>query len=415
MPKKTLLVILDGAADGFIEGKRTTLQAANKPILDLFTSKGFAGLVDNRLGTEQFGPDSGISHFVLFGYDEKDYPGRGYLDALGVGVDTRPDEVYMRANFATVREVPSALDTVPYNPKTLLLPDFIVLDRRAGREREGLKEISEEIANIFLEGINFRFHKSVAHRAVLVMRNNLVSPHITASDPGFPGMKAPEIKPLTPDNAAMHTAKTLNKWTRETHKKMKNHPANRYRMNPANFIVLRGASMQKQFKPFHEKFGLRAACIAASPVVRGIAKAFGMTVPNVTGATADLNTNLREKTLAALEALRKHDFVVLHILGADVAGHDKKFDIKRGFIEKIDREVFKRLTEYIDLNTTIIAATSDHICSIFSGVHEAGAFPFMIYGKDIEPNDVKKYDEHTCAAGPFITINEFMETLLDKT
>ena len=140
-----------------------------------------------------------------------------------------------------------------------------------------------------------------------------------------------------------------------------------------------------------------------------------MTVVNVTGATADLNTNLREKTLAALEALRKHDFVVLHILGPDIAGHDKKFDTKRGFIEKIDREVFKRLTDYIDLNTTVLAVTSDHICSIFSGVHEAGPFPFMIYGKDVESNNIEKYDEQSCSKGPFISISEFMEVLVDKT
>ncbi|MEM5804525.1 MAG: 2,3-bisphosphoglycerate-independent phosphoglycerate mutase [Candidatus Aenigmatarchaeota archaeon] len=415
MAKKVLLVILDGAADGLIEGKQTTLQAANKPALDFFAEKGFAGLIDNRLGTDKFGPDSGVSTFALFGYDPKDYPGRGYLDALGIGLDPKPDEVCIRANFATVREVPSSMSTVPYNPKTLLQPDFIVLDRRAGREKEGLKEIAESIASISIDGTVVRFHKSVGHRCIVMLRNVLASPHVSDSDPGVAGMKVQEIKPLTNDNAAVHTASVLNRWTREAGRIMKEHPANKFRMNPANMILLRGASMRREIDSFENMFGKKAACVAASPVVRGIARATGMDVIDVPGATGDLNTNLRDKAMAALDALRKHDFVILHILGPDVAAHDRKFDTKRGFIEKIDREVFKRIMEYLDVSSTLLVVTSDHITSIFSGMHESGAFPFAIYGKDVQPNEVRGYDEHSCSRGPVITIDEFMEILISKT
>jgi len=415
MPKKILLVILDGAADGFIEGKQTTLQAANKPGLDFFTERGAAGLIDNRLGTDKFGPDSGVSTFVLFGYDKMDYPGRGYLDALGIGLEAKPDEVYFRANFATVREVPSSMETVPYNPKTLMLPDFIILDRRAGREKEGLKELADSIASVSIDGTNIKFHKSVAHRGIVTIRNVMASPNVSDSDPGVAGMKVQEVKPLTNDNAAVHTASALNKWTREINRILKEQPANKFRMNPANIVLLRGGSMMKHLDSFEKKFGKKGACVAASPVVRGIAKAIGMEVITVPGATGDLNTNLRDKAMAALDALRNHDFVVLHILGADVAGHDRKFDTKRGFIEKIDREVFKKFMDYVDLSTTLLAVTSDHITSIFSGMHEAGAFPFMLFGKDVQSNDIKKYDEHSCAKGPLISIDEFMELLLSKT
>ena len=119
-----------------------------------------------------------------------------------------------------------------------------------------------------------------------------------------------------------------------------------------------------------------------------------------------------EKTLKALDALKTHDFVILHILGADVASHDKSFNQKRFFIERIDREVFRRILEYVDFEKTMIAVTSDHITTVKEGDHIAGFVPFAIYTKGIEKNDVLKYDEKTCKSGPVIHTDDFMEELM---
>jgi len=97
--KKILFVILDGIADDI---EKTPLMMAAKPNLDLLTKNGFAGLIENREGAH---PDSGISNFVLLGYQKEEYPGRGYLEALGINLKITPGSVYIRANFATVKEV----------------------------------------------------------------------------------------------------------------------------------------------------------------------------------------------------------------------------------------------------------------------------------------------------------------------
>ena len=98
MHKKVLFVILDGVAD---LTEKTPLQLASKPNLDLLTKNGFAGLIENKEGHH---PDSSLSTFVLLGYNKEDYPGRGYMEALGIGLRPTPGSVYLRANFATVKE-----------------------------------------------------------------------------------------------------------------------------------------------------------------------------------------------------------------------------------------------------------------------------------------------------------------------
>jgi len=95
--KKILFVILDGAGDGLKKG--TSLEEAHKPNLDEFTKNGYAGLIDNKLGKH---PDSGVSTWQLFGFPMDRYPGRGYLDAMGVGLLPRPHTLYVRCNFSTV-------------------------------------------------------------------------------------------------------------------------------------------------------------------------------------------------------------------------------------------------------------------------------------------------------------------------
>ncbi|NIO44263.1 MAG: hypothetical protein GTN36_01760, partial [Candidatus Aenigmarchaeota archaeon] len=142
MHKRILFVILDGYADDI---EKTPLMLANKPNLDMLTKNGYAGLIENREGHH---PDSGISNFVLLGYQKEEYPGRGYLEALGMNLRIIPGSIYVRANFATVKEVMGdKFKTGNYKPQ------LIVEDRRAGRDNSGLFEMSKSIKEFFLDGV----------------------------------------------------------------------------------------------------------------------------------------------------------------------------------------------------------------------------------------------------------------------
>lgn len=401
MPKKVLFIILDGIAD---DSEQTPLQLAIKPNLELLAKNGFCGLIENREGGH---PDSAISNFVLLGFDKGDYPGRGYLDAMGINLKPTPGNVYMRANFATVKEaLHDEMKTGTYEPH------WMVVDRRAGRDASGLFEMAKDIKEFFFDGVKIDFYKSLGHRGVIVMSSLGISPNVSDSDFEKENIDVPEIKPVSNDSDAAKTAAALNKFEKETYRILKDHPANKYRTIPANFILLRGASTYKYVKSFRDNMGLRGACVAASPVIKGIARVAEIDVYEVSGTTGDLKTDLRGKTLKALEILPKYDFVILHILGCDVAAHDKKPNLKRLFIEKIDREVFKRIFEYVDFEKTLVVVCSDHPTSSKTGEHIPGFLPFTIYTSGIESNHIQKFDEESCKQGPAINIEEFMEEVL---
>jgi 2,3-bisphosphoglycerate-independent phosphoglycerate mutase len=401
MSKKILFVILDGIAD---EPGETPMKLATKPNIDTLARRGYCGIIENNLGEH---PDSGISNFVLLGYEPEEYTGRGYFDAMGVKtIEPAPGTIYMRANFATVKEaMHDDLKTGNFEPHV------IVTDRRAGRDYTGLFNMSKDIGELFLDGVKVRFYKSLGHRGVITMNSIGMSPNVSDSDFEQVNVDVPKIRPLDNSSESAKTAAALNKFEEETYRILKSHPENKYRSIPANFILLRGASTYKYIKSFKDKYGLKGACVAASPVIKGLARAMEMDVYEVSGATGDLKTDLKAKTLKAIDALKDHDFVALHILGTDVASHDKKPPMKRLFIEKIDRDVFEKIIEYVDLDKTMLVVASDHPTSSKTGVHISGKMPFMIYTVGIESNKVEKFDEESCKTGPMIYIDDFIEEI----
>jgi 2,3-bisphosphoglycerate-independent phosphoglycerate mutase len=404
MHKKVLFVILDGVAD---DAEKTQLMMASKPNIDMIARNGFSGLIENN---ENDHPDSGISNFVLLGYEKEEFPGRGYLEALGINLKIIPGSVYIRANFASVKEmVHDDYGTGNYEPH------LVVTDRRAGRDSSGLLEMSKSVKEMFLDGVRIDFYKSMAHRGVVALNSIDVSSDVSNSDPCEDGKEVLQVRALKDDNAAFKTAAALNKFSKEVYNILKNHPANKYRNVHANYILLRDASKYNYVKSFKDKYGFSGACVAASPVIKGICRALEMKVEDVPGATGDMKTDLRAKTMKALELLNTHDFVVLHVLGCDVASHDKKPTMGSVFIERLDREMFGRILEYVNFEKTTLVVCSDHPTSSKTGLHMKGKMPFLIYTSGMKPNSVEKFDEKSCMQGPLIDIEDLMEEVLKYT
>jgi 2,3-bisphosphoglycerate-independent phosphoglycerate mutase len=82
---RCILVVLDGIGDrgqDCFENK-TPLQAAYTPNLDYLASIGMNGLYHSYL--QGIPMSSETAHFLMFGYDLKDFPGRGFIEAIGEG------------------------------------------------------------------------------------------------------------------------------------------------------------------------------------------------------------------------------------------------------------------------------------------------------------------------------------------
>ncbi|MCK4567745.1 MAG: phosphoglycerate mutase, partial [Candidatus Thorarchaeota archaeon] len=100
--RKAVFIVMDGVGDRPIAklGGKTPLQAAKTPVLDRLAKEGQNALM-NVIGPG-ITPGSDAAHLALFGYDPlEDYPGRGPLETLGTGLESKPGDIAFRTNFAT--------------------------------------------------------------------------------------------------------------------------------------------------------------------------------------------------------------------------------------------------------------------------------------------------------------------------
>ncbi len=351
--KKVLFVILDGVAE---PKGNSALKKAKKPYLDLIASQSECGLWSGPYAPN-FNPRSmsSIGTLEVLGYSYKDEPGRGYLEALGIDIKPKKNQIFLRANFAAVDK------------------KLKIIDRRAGRDAYGLdilvKELNKKIKKI--NGVKTKIYRSAGHRCVLVLEGK-VNKRITDNDIGE---KPSKIYPQSKE--AERTAEILNIYIEKSHKILKENKINKKRKLPANFILVRSAGSMQKVINFKKAYGLKACSISSVGIIKGISKYLGLDIFYYN--ENELETNIEEKTLKAIEALKKYDFVLLHINGADTYSHEKKYKEKVKYIEKIDSELFSYLYE---LKNIIIAVIGDHETSSKTGEHKFGIVPFLLYSPD---------------------------------
>ena len=379
--KKFLLVILDGAAEkctthGVRQSAASALAAAKKPNLDMLAANSNCGLwsgphaprADQHTG---FNPRSmsSLATLEILGYSYKDEPGRGYLEALGIGLKPSKNSLYIRGNFASVKGKK-------------------IIDRRAGRDETGMNalvsEINKKIRSI--NGIKIRLYRAFGHRLVLVLAGSGLSKYISDGDYGS---NAEKIKPLHP--SAKKTASILNEFLNKSRDILSSHKVNKKRKIPANFILLRSAGAQQKVKSFQQKFSMKACSISGVSIIRGTSRYLGIDVIGVPSSQVEDDLELR--AAKAVDALEKYDFVVLHINGADTYAHNRDFNGKVKYIEKIDREVFSRIIKLRHINIVVI---SDHITNSKTGEHMFGPVPFLVYSPDEDNGEQHKFDEKNC-------------------
>ena len=93
----------DGMADNDIAvlGKKTPLEAANKPCMNYLASHGFNGLVETV--PEGMVPESDTANLAVMGYDPRIYSkGRSPLEAASMGIEMKDDETAIRANIVAL-------------------------------------------------------------------------------------------------------------------------------------------------------------------------------------------------------------------------------------------------------------------------------------------------------------------------
>jgi 2,3-bisphosphoglycerate-independent phosphoglycerate mutase len=381
---KILFIILDGISDRPCPdlGGLTPLAAAKKPVLNKLAAEGCCGIMDTI--APGIRPGSDTAHLALLGYDpHKYYTGRGPLECEGSGIHMEPGMIGFRCNFATMSK------------------DGIITDRRAGRihDTRALSEAIQKGVDLSGYKAEFSFRSGAGHRAALALSGKGLGHCVSSNDPkkeGVPPLKVREGKQTQVDQK---TADICNEFVKQSTKILFDHPLNVERMekglNPANIVLMRGAGEMGNFEPFTKKYGLSGSVISAASLITGIGNAVGLEHVHVNGITGSQDSNIAGKIAAAQAELKKKDFVLVNIKGADESGHDGLAVQKRNFIEKIDTVLEPLLAQ----EDTIIVICADHSTPCTIKDHSADPVPVIIRGNGVRMDDVVRFDEYSCAKG----------------
>jgi 2,3-bisphosphoglycerate-independent phosphoglycerate mutase len=402
-----LYVCLDGLGDEPVPelGDSTPLEAARTPTLDRLAAEGRQGLV-YTVGRD-VAPESDIAVFAILGYDPRlDHPGRGVLEALGVGMAFEDGDLAYRVNFATQE-------------------DGEILDRRVGRDlpsadAEALAgEVNRELK---LPGATFELRSTVEHRGALVIRagDGPLSASVTNTDPAYRKegslgvaletfeSRVARAEPLNGTDRARRAADLTNAFVEGAARILDASDANRRRRAegrlPANLILTRdGGDHHPRLVPIKERFGPTWGCFVEMPVERGIALALGMAPVDAPTSMPRLAQYAAWAELAA-EALGGYDALYIHIKGPDIPAHDGRAHDKLEVCEDIDLGFFTELLARIDRTRTILAVTADHSTSCLRKAHTADPVPLLVNGAGVSPDATVAFGERAAGSGALGTM-----------
>lgn len=403
MSRPVLFVVLDGLGDDPIDAfdGLTPTEAAATPNLDRLAAGGAQGLT-TTVG-EGIAPESDIAVMALLGYDPAvHHPGRGPVEALGVGMEVRDGDLVWRCNFATIDEWPH------------------LADRRAGRDLsdEEAAALADEVnREVELPGATFELRATVGHRAALLIRDGdgpLVP--VTNTDPaylrrGSLGIALETFEmtmdPATPvegdedDARAERAAELTNLFTRRAYEVLDASATNVSRREqgrlPANVILSRDAgSGLPDVTSLPDRFGRSFGCFVEMPVEQGISQLVGMRTVQVPGEETPQAERYRAWGERAVTAAAEHDVIYIHIKGPDIPAHDGDWETKRDIIATIDETFFAPLMDHTDDLTILV--TADHATSSIRAAHTDDPVPYLVHGP-IEADDVRAFGESHAARG----------------
>jgi 2,3-bisphosphoglycerate-independent phosphoglycerate mutase len=400
---KHIIILGDGMADWPVKslGDKTLLQYAKTPYMDMLARMGRNG----RLQTvaDGFHPGSEVANLSVLGYNlPKVYEGRGALEAASIGIDLKPGEMAMRCNL-------------------ICIDGEVIKNHSSGH-------ISTEEADVLIQYLQEElgsdkvcFHTGVSYRHLLVIKGgnkqlDCTPPHDVPLQPFRPLL----VKPLQTE--AEDTASLINELILKSQELLKNHPINLKRIadgkDPANSIWPWSPGYRPQMETLSDTFpGIKSgAVISAVDLIRGIGYYAGLRRLEVEGATGLYDTNYENKVAAALDALKKDDFVYLHIEASDEAGHEGDVDLKIKTIENLDSRAVGPIYEAVkDWDEPVaIAVLPDHPTPCELRTHTKDPIPFLIWYPGIEADSVQTYDEVAACEGSYglLKEDEFMKTFM---
>jgi 2,3-bisphosphoglycerate-independent phosphoglycerate mutase len=373
---KYVVIILDGAAGWPLDelGAKTTLQAARVPNLDALAREGYVGRA--KTIPEGVEPSSSAACMSILGYDPvADSIGRGAIEAASMGIRLSPDEVALRLNLVST-------------------DDGAMASYSAGNiTTEESGAIVREIAAV-LDDETFKLYPGVAYRHILVVRGHSGLAQAACTPPhDISGQPVADRLPKGPGTDV------LLDYMARARPLLERSEANRARVARGEVPVTDVWPFWPGVAPgtlraFEDWRGVSAAMSSGVDLLNGLAVLTGIDRLDIAGVTGGADNDYAAQAQGALEALRDHDLVVIHIEAPDEEGHAGDAAAKIAAIEAIDRHVVGSAARLAATEDVRVLALPDHPTPIEIGTHVAEPVPFVIWGSGVDANGADSYDEH---------------------
>ncbi|MEI8122101.1 MAG: cofactor-independent phosphoglycerate mutase [bacterium] len=390
--RRTIIFLGDGMADEPVAelGGKTPLQVARTPGMDRIAREGRSGtLLTLPTG---FPTSSEVANMSVLGCDlSTEYCGRGALEAAGRGVKLGPDDVAFRVNLTTV-------------------------DGGRLRDFSG-GHVTPEDSAALIKALNdhfasekIRFHTGVSYRNILVLSGREFSSRVKMDKPDDNhGERVVDHLPRSDSPEGDATAAVLLRLMTEAPALLEAHPVNQRLKSlgkpMANGIWPWSGGKVGALRKFKDKYGVHGAVISAVDVIVGLGRCLGMDVIPVKGATGYIDTNYEGKAAAAIEALKTHDFVYLHLEAIDEVSHEQNLTLKIKAIEDFDSRIIVPVMAALG-DEVNYAVLPDHPVPIKSGKHTRVPVPVSVRMAGAAPDGVQVFNEIDCPRGALGAMKE---------
>jgi 2,3-bisphosphoglycerate-independent phosphoglycerate mutase len=372
--RRILWVVLDGMADRPAAelGGQTPLEAAATPNLDRLAAAGINGTMDvARPGTPL---SSDRAHTLLFGYEHAELPGRGVLEARGLGVDVPPGSVACSASFARAR--PSERG-------------WTVTDRHLGDADHDYAALADRVRTRAAGGVEVTFTYTWKNRGlVTITAEEPLSAAVTDVDPFETGR--PVLRPEPLDDArkrgpARRAADALAAYTRWS--------LGRLADDPVDVVLSKWAGTPTEPTAFGERHGLAACSLTRKPVLSGLAATLGM---DTTAPAEDYDRRAGD----VLDAVGDYEFVHAHYPEPDEVSHAGSPTAKRAELAAIDASLAPVVDRALDDGDLVTVVTADHTTpSTEDVVHSGEPVPVTVVAETVRRDDAESVGERPAAAG----------------
>jgi len=371
---KYCILIIDGASGWALpeRGGKTCLELAHTPNLDAIAREGALGLT--RTVPSGMEPSSACACMSVLGYDPKVcYRGRAAIEARSMGITIDEEDVVFRCNLVAIRD----------GKMWSYSSDHISTD-------EALQLIGALNENLGNDRV--RFYPGLSYRHICKLKGQEDTLLATCTPPhDISDKPIAEFIPRGPGSDLLRDLMTRSEAV------LHDHSINIERRSrgdiPATTIWLFwGSGKVSDMPAFKQIYGLEAAMTSAVDVLRGLAQMTGMEVLDIPGVKDGLDNDYKAQAVGALEALKEHALVVIHIEAPDEAAHTGSIDDKIEAIQMVDKEVVSQLRSWRG-DALRLLVMPDHPTPINTQTHTDEPVPFILWGPGFTANGAKRFTE----------------------